>query len=166
MKINYLTLVSATFLLVACASSPPPYQPATSSTSVGYSHTVIEANRYRITYRGGDQATANDYALLRAAELTLANNQTWFQTLNTSTREQVSKSGPDISVGGALGSYGGHTSTGLGLGIGFPLGGSTPMAARTIEIITGTGPKPNDSNAYDAQSVANSIRMRLNSTSK
>jgi hypothetical protein len=48
--------------------------------------------------------------------------------------------------------------------VNFPLGGGGggPRAtAATLEIRTGTGPKPDDANAYDARAVATSLRARL-----
>ena len=58
MKADCLALVfSAALVLFACAT-PPSYGPATSARSIGYSDSAIETDRYRVTYRGGDQATA------------------------------------------------------------------------------------------------------------
>lgn len=61
--------------LAACATSTP-YQPATGGiNSYGYSDTRIEAGKFRVGFRGNtstDRATVENYILLRAAELTLA----------------------------------------------------------------------------------------------
>ncbi len=158
---RFLLLSSVLFSLYSCAS-PAVYGPAKNSTSKGYSETAIEANRYRVTYQGGSQETAYDYALLRAAELTLARGGEWFQVTNAfNDQDYADGSGPKVSVGGSVGSYGGRTATGLGLGIGFPLGSSTPDTVQTLEIVTGTGPKPDGSNFYDAKSVSDSIRARM-----
>ncbi len=154
--------ISAVILVVglsACATDPT-YAPATGDRSSGYSDQAIEQGRYRVTYRGGDAATARDYALLRAAELTLAQGHEWFRVINTYTDEEDKRSGPSISVGGGVGSHGGHTSSGVGVGIGFPLGGSSGNAEHSLEILVGSGPKPEEPNVYDAQSIVDTIGAR------
>jgi len=161
---RYLLISTILLSLYACAT-PAIYGPASSNTSNGYMETAIEANRYRVTYRGGSPETAYDYALLRAAEITLANGGEWFQVTNAfNEQDYASNSGPKVSVGGSVGSYGGRTATGLGLGIGLPLGGSTPDAAQTLEIVTGTGPKPDGPAFYNAKNVSDSIRARMANT--
>jgi len=147
--------------LYSCASKVV-YGPAKNSDSKGYYETAIESNRYRVSFRGGSQETAYDYALLRAAELTLASGAEWFQVTNVfSDGNYEGKSRSNVSVGGSVGSYGGHTASGIGLGIGFPLGGSTPDTLQTIEIVTGKGPMPEGSKVYDAKSISESIRARM-----
>ena len=48
---------------------------------------------------------------------------------------------------------------GVGVGIGFPLGGgSGPAVTEVLEILTGTGEKPDRPNAYDARSVDINLR--------
>ena len=150
---------SAALALFACASTPS-YVPAKNSAAVGYSETAIESNRYRVSYRGGSSDTARDFALLRAAELTLAKGQEWFRVTNSSTEDTVGNSKPQISVGGATGNYG----SGVGLGIALPIGGNAQPALQTFEIVMGSGPKPNDPDVYDAMSVSQSIRARIGKT--
>lgn len=66
---------AAAFLLAACATATP-YQPkAGGLNSYGFSDTRIETGKYRVNFRGNsstDRATVENYILLRAAELTLA----------------------------------------------------------------------------------------------
>lgn len=84
---KYASLVLSTALLatVACASSGP-YRAAQSQAGVGYSHQVIEPDRYRVQFRasGRDVAKAQDYALLRAAELTLERGYSTFEVVSRS----------------------------------------------------------------------------------
>ena len=160
MKADCLALVfSAALVLFACAT-PPSYGPATSARSIGYSDSAIETDRYRVTYRGGDQATAHDFALLRAADLTLAKGHDWFRVTNASIKEEGDSSGTSISVGGSTGSYRGRSSTGVGVGIGFPLGTSR-VSEQTLEILMSSGPRPDGSNVYDAKSVSESIGAKI-----
>lgn len=162
-----LLLAAALVSMAACASTPPPYAPAASATGAGYSETQIESGRYFVTYRAGGPADATlvqDYALLRAAELTLQNGREWFWVDRRSLDEASSEAtGPRIGVGVGAGSYGGHTSGGVGVGLSFPIGGQSGPRAQsaTLEIRFGQGPKPDDANAYDASSTAASLRARI-----
>lgn len=166
-----LTFAAAAFALAACATTPaaPPYGAAASPTSAGYSETQIESNRYFVTYRapsGAETTRLQDYALLRAAELTLQNGRSWFwvdrQTIDQ--QEDGRNSGPSIGVGIGGGSFGRHSGASVGVGMTFPLGSrDTPARARgaTFEIRFGDGPKPDDANAYDARSTQQAIRNRI-----
>lgn len=150
--------------LGACAT-PVSYAPAASASGPGFTQQRIESDRYRVTFRGaGPGAQINDYALLRAAELTLQEGYDWFQVVNRS--EDVAggrASGSSISIGGGSGSYGGwgrHSSVGVGLGTSFNLGGG-PAREVALEIKLGRGPTPQDRSIYDARSVSGSIRQRM-----
>ncbi|MEZ5996228.1 MAG: hypothetical protein R3C25_10790 [Hyphomonadaceae bacterium] len=161
-------LVVAALALSACATAAAPiYGAALSPTGAGYSETQIESNRYFVTYRaprGAEAGLLQDYALLRAAELTLQNQHEWFWVDRRTTDEQEQRqNGPSIGVGIGGGSWGRHSGGGVGVGVTFPIGGqSAPVARSTmLEIRFGDGPKPDDANAYDARSVAGSIRARM-----
>lgn len=77
---------SAILLATAACASSGPYRAAQSSAAVGYSHQVIEPDRYRVQFRasGRDVAKAQDYALLRAAELTLEQGYSTFEVVSRS----------------------------------------------------------------------------------
>jgi len=152
--------------LAACASTPPPYAAATSPTSAGYSETQIESNRYFVTYRAGgaaDAALLQDYALLRAADLTLQNGREWFWVDRRTLDEQAGyRGGPSVGVGIGAGSWGSRSGGSVGVGINFPLGGQGQRArSATLEIRMGEGAKPDDPNAYDARAVSQNLRSRL-----
>ena len=69
------TTIALCAALGACATAPTVYGPATRAQGVGFSEMRIEPGRYRVTFRGGPGAPiaqVSDYALLRAADLTLA----------------------------------------------------------------------------------------------
>lgn len=165
--IRHLFAAFAAAALAACASTPV-YAPASAPGGVGYSETQVEANRYFVTYRAGgaaDAALLQDYALLRAAELTLQRGGDWFwvdrRTLDTSAQGY---GGPTLGVGIGAGSYGRHTGVNVGVGVNVPIGGApagTRARAATVEIRLGQGVKPEDPNAYDAHAIAANIRARL-----
>ena len=149
--------------LASCASSPS-YGPAEGPGDAGYSQQLLEPGRYRVTYRGGSPEEVRDLALYRAAELTLSNGFEWFQVVSSSGGvEEAKSSGPRISVGGG-GSIGGRSRGGVGIGLGFPIGGSSGSAVEVIEILMGTGPKPDDPNAYSASALSQSLRPPLPSS--
>ncbi len=157
-------LLAAALTLGACATAPPVYAPAASPTSTGYSERQIESNRYFVTYRAtsaADTGLLSDYALLRAADLTLQSGREWFWVDRRTFDEQgVRRGGPSIGIGIGGASFGGNTAIGTSVGFNFPLGGRSGQnaTAATLEIRFGEGPKPNDPAAYDARSVSTNLR--------
>ncbi len=146
--------------LSACAT-PSVYAPATRPGGAGFSEMRIENDRFRVTYRdAANDAQAADFALLRAAELTLAQGYDWFVVDQRSTDREGQGSGPRISIGGGSSNYGGHSSVGVGAGVGFNLGGG-PKSTVSLEIRLGRGPKPETVNAYDARSVQATVKPRV-----
>ena len=158
-------ILAAAATLTACATAPPPYAAASSQTGAGYSETQIEGNRYFVTYRapgGASAAVIEDYALLRAADLTLQNGREWFWVDRRSVEAHDASYGPSVGVGVGGGSWGGRSGTSVGVGINFPIGGQSGPRARsaTLEIRFGEGPKPEDANAYDARATSANLRAR------
>ncbi|HVK82399.1 MAG TPA: hypothetical protein VM915_17500 [Verrucomicrobiae bacterium] len=166
--LRHVLIVAAVLALTACASTPT-YTPATRAGAAGYSEAAIESNRYFVTYRApgaADAALVQDYALLRAADLTLQNGRDWFWVDRRTLDEDAAarRSGPSVGVGIGGGSWGGRSGGGVSVGINLPIGGgSTTQRAQsaTLEVRFGEGVKPDDPNAYDARSVAANIRARL-----
>lgn len=154
-----LPLLSA-LSLAACAAAPTVFQPAGPKTS-GYFEDRIEPGRYRVTFRGGPGAPieqVSDYALLRAADLALADGYDWFQVVGRYTRE-AGGSGSRLSIGAGGADVGRRSSVGLGVGTGFDLGGG-PVLSQTIEVLMGKGRKLADPDAYDARQVRETIGPR------
>ena len=149
-----------TLALAACAT-PTVYAPLQTAAGSGFSETRIEADRWRVTFRGGSDAGRErvaDLTLLRAAQLTLAQGYDWFRITERYGQASAPR-GPTLSVGAGSGSYGwrGGSSFGVGVG-GIPLGGG-PQLAETMEIVMAKGPAPKgDAAVYDARSIEQSIR--------
>jgi hypothetical protein len=155
-----LILAAACASLTAC-STPSVYAPAKGPNASGFAESRIESDRWRITYRGGSggsPAQVNDYALLRAAELTLQEGYDWFRVENRYT-EAYGGGGGGLSIGVGGGSWGHHSGVGVGASTGVPLGGGAALAT-TLEISMGKGPKPAERDAYDARGVQAAIRPR------
>ena len=85
-----LTLVAATLALGACQTTGAGYQAASSPGGVGYFSAPVDDGRQAVSYtgeKGMKPAQVAEYALLRAAELTLASGQEWFAVLHTESQE-------------------------------------------------------------------------------
>ena len=143
--------------MAACAASPG-FTAAEKPGAYGYLVQPIERGRYRVSYTDSSVESARDYALLRAAQVTLENGKDWFQIVNAySEAADTGGSRSSISIGGRSGSYGRSSGIGVGLGVGIPIGGGGGKVTHAMEIITGQGAKPADANAYDARDVQSSI---------
>jgi hypothetical protein len=151
--------------LSACASTPTTFQPAIGPQAVGYSEYRIEPGRYRITFRGGPGAPpglVTDYALLRAADLAIADGYDWFRVSDRFLEGRPDRSPRfSLGVGGGGGSYGyrGGSSVGVGLGTSFPLGGG-PVVAATVEVLMGRGPRPQGADVYDPRGLRQTMMGR------
>lgn len=157
-----LASLLAALWLAGCATPPTFYGPATAPNGIGWSEYRIEPGRYRVTFRGGPGAPIEqvaDYALLRAADLTLADGYDWFRVADRFAVQSGSGAGPRVSLGTGTGSYGRHSGVSVGLGTSFDLGGG-PALAQTLEIVMGRGPAPREPDVYDARELRRSLGAR------
>lgn len=154
--------VAAALALGACATTPTVYQPATGPQSVGYSEYSIEPGRYRITFRGGPGAPPEqvmDYALLRAADLALAEGYDWFHVYDRYVQGRPDR-GPRVGLGVGGGDYGRRSGVSLGVGTSFNLGGGPALSA-TVEAVMGRGERPRGPDVYDARALRRSLGERI-----
>lgn len=160
-----MLIIAAAGLSLAACATPTVYGPSTGAqASVGFSDYRIESGRYRVTFTGGGGAAMGqvaDYALLRAAEVSLRDGYDWFRVVDRQdVRVGGGSGGPRVSVGGGSSNYsggwGGGSSVGVGIGTSFDLSGG-PAWSRTIEVLAGKGPRPGDPDAYDARDVVRRI---------
>lgn len=159
-----ILVLAAAGLLVACATAVgTAYGPA-DSKGYGYTETRIEADRFRVRF-AGDGATppevVEDYAMLRAAELAIENGYDWFRIVGRSM-DAEEKGGVGVGAGVGTGSYG--RRSGVNVGVGGNLGtiGAREFYTARIEVLMGKGEKPDDPAAYDARSLIETIRSRMN----
>jgi hypothetical protein len=151
-----LLISLAALSLTACATAPTVYGPALGPRAVGFSEYRIQDNRYRVIFQGGGgapRAQVDDYALLRAAEVTTRDGYDWFRVI-AREGEVTPGSGPQISIGGGSMDFGRRSSVGIGVGTAFDLSGG-PRLTVTLEVMLGKGARPQD--AYDARDVIQSI---------
>jgi hypothetical protein len=164
--------------LAACETATP-YQPlhAGSNVSGGYSDTKIDADHWRVSFRGNDQTsreTVETYLLYRAAELTLAQGFDWFEPVDRHTDKQVSVESDPGFYGGFGYGYGyGWRPYGRRFGYGWggwgPYWGDpffdtsvTEKFETSAELAMGHGPKPTDDRrAMDAREVVGNLRSHV-----
>lgn len=153
-------LVSVSLILMsACAAvGPVSYGPA-DSKGFGYDERRIEDNRFRVSYQGsGGMAPAlvEDYALRRAAELTLQQGFDWFRVAG---RDLAGEKRGGVSIGTGFGSssYGRRSSVGVGVGADLGRVGAQDYYIAQMEILMGSGAAPEDGDVYDARSVLENL---------
>lgn len=158
-----LPLIAAAGLALSACASLAPYGPQMGAGGQGYVEQRIESNRFRVTYNGvGAPGPVADYALLRAAELTLAQGYDWFEVTQRWTDGRPDSAGgvrPSVGVGYGSSRYGGYRSSGVGVGVGLNFSGPSPTST-TLEVVMGDGERPDRPNAYDASDVRDSLGWR------
>ena len=158
-----LPLIAAAGLALSACASLAPYGPQMGAGGQGYVEQRIESNRFRVTYNGvGAPGPVADYALLRAAELTLAQGYDWFEVTQRWTDGRLDSAGglrPSVGVGYGSSRYGGYRSSGVGVGVGLNFSGPSPTST-TLEVVMGNGERPDRPNAYDASDVRDSLGWR------
>jgi flavin-binding protein dodecin len=168
-----ILLASAMLALAACASNPG-YSRASSPAAAGYSEQIIEKDRWRVRYTGTSRMTSaqvQDYALMRAAQLTLERGADWFEVVNSDTDANSKRRysietdfGPDYAVYRSCGLVGCTTR-------------AAPVIARmeretveqrtvfehSMEIVMGSGAKRANGSArsYDARETYGSLNAQI-----
>jgi len=164
MKRLIFGLIAASALMLSACASLAPYGPQQSARGQGFSEQQIESNRFRVTYNGvGAPGPVVDRALFRAGQLTVDQGYDWFEVTQRWIDGRPDSAGgvrPSVSIGAGGGRYGGYSTSGVGVGLGFDLSGPQPTST-TLEIVMGRGAKPDRAEAYDARRVQDAIRNRL-----
>lgn len=87
MKTLFIGLIALAVLLTGCASGPA-YQPAATPGGYGYRDTRLTAQHYRVSF-SGDYGTAREtvenFALFRAAQVTLLHGDDHFRVVSQQT---------------------------------------------------------------------------------
>jgi hypothetical protein len=164
--------VSAAIGLGACASTPG-YRAAPNSAAAGYSEQLIDSNHWRVRYTGTTRMTSadvQDYALMRAAQLTLEKGGQWFQVVSSDTDSDLKTRtsietdfGPEYAVRRSCGLLGCTTEA-------VPVMWRTQVEStetrkvyeHVLEIMMGHGEKVAGSpRVYDASQTFQNLRQRL-----
>ncbi len=153
------TVVVAAFLSVGCATN---YQ--SKGFKGGFQDTQLAPDVYRVSFSGNGFTSADrvqDFALLRAAELTLANNGRYFAVISTvdQSRTQTHFTPGSAYTTGTVSSFGNSAS----------YSGTTTYTAPQVHTYYNPGvgmmirtfeSKPNDVMTFDAAFLAASIRAK------
>lgn len=143
-------------LLAGCATT---YQP--SSFSGGFSETRLDQNVFRVSFKGNgytDPQRAEDFALLRSAELALKHGFTHFALMSTRSDKNVSSfTTPTQTITTGTATAVGNTAYGQARSV--TTGGQTfvtenPTTTNTIFCFSG---KPDGVFAYDAAFLVQSL---------
>ena len=146
-------VTAASLLFLGACATATPYQPSKGTiNSFGYQDTQIETGKYRVGFRGNtstDRATVENYILLRAAELSLADGFGHFIILGEGEGSTSSFNSTGFNNGFG-GSFGGFRS---GFGGGF--GGTTSSRTRErrnfdINVIVQAFPGKKSAENYEA----------------
>lgn len=164
--------IIATLSLGACASSPD-YVEADSPEDRGYYTQKISDDRFRVVYNGGRRAgieTTRDYALLRAAEITLREGYSWFEIVDRDTYTKTTRE-PRTGIGYERAYYVDRDCGLLGCSSRVrPVtytrweidnGREQNRHSHSIEIRMGKGELPEDGRGYDANAVISSMWRRM-----
>lgn len=160
--------LAAATALGGCASSPD-YVAADRPGDYGHHSRKLSGNRYRVNFTGHRRTgyeDTRDYALLRAAELTLAEGYEWFVIADRES-ESIRTREPEARFGYQRAYY---TERRCGLlactqstrpatyaRMEFDTARPETTHRHSLEIVMGEGEPPADGNYYDAQSVVKSI---------
>ena len=173
MKYSLIAALCGLMITTACASAPD-YRPALTDDGQGYSSQVIEANRYRVTYRGDTAQTSGEVqnmALLRAAEVTMENGGEWFEIVGDETSGDV-RTQERLADNGVMSRPELRRDCGV-LGCttrGYPVDVSRSdietetriVYSHTLEMVIHQGAKPQgNSRAYDAAETAANLRATI-----
>ncbi|MBO9624392.1 MAG: hypothetical protein J7500_16920 [Sphingomonas sp.] len=119
--------IAATAMLAACTTTMPTYQAARAPNGAGYFSEPVDGGRHAVSYTGSKEMSAAqvaEFAMLRAAEITIAAGQEWFAVLSTVSRKV--QAGDINNIEGRSGSVLSTGSIGTGAGGGASKAGAAP----------------------------------------
>jgi len=164
-----IMLVLAVVIMAGCASQPD-YRQAQKG-GFGYTKSKLSDTQYRVHFKakGSDKGKAMDYAMLRAAELTLLEGYDWFvvtdretlvdkETVQTTPTAGFSQRYARVTECGVLTcrtSY--HPTTQFETGV--FVGGSQQSEIESIlSIELGKGTRPTSATSFDAREVRDNLK--------
>lgn len=147
--------------LAACSVAPTPYQAA--ADDGGYSEQQIEDDRYNVKFTGNSatpREAVEEFALYRAAEITLQSGHDYFEVVSKEVEPVISSvSGVVPRIGIGLG--GRNVGFGVSTGIGGD-GSANYSYASYLDIVVYDGEKPEDNrNAYGAWDVIENLKSKI-----
>lgn len=161
---RYIILLIMAAGISACASHPTAYVHASGADGYGYSESQLGDNRYRVTFSGNSSTSRNrvkDFALERAAQLTLRDGHEWFRVVGQDTDHESSSTpattttvAQPASVRRDCGLLGCTTSvTPAYTGVTVSTRHSRNRYTSSIEIVMGDGNPADPTTVYDASAL-------------
>lgn len=184
-KPHYWLALFAVLALGACATAGSIYGPARSSPagSIGYSEKALPSGAYQVSFVAPEStspAAGQDYALLRAADLTLSKGHTWFQLLTTITqvvqfdapRQAIRTTESNMTCNTQGSGASGVGAQGIGCSFSnqqnsiagvqdATQGAYVRRSVTTIAVLMGDGAKPAGDHVYDAKETADRLRASM-----
>ena len=177
---NLLILLTLS-ALCGCVSPGSIYAPANAnlSSSVGYRDSQLSTGAYQVTFTAPESAGmsgAQNFAMLRAAELTVSKGHAWFQLISTNTkkveverqRQTFQQTTANMTCNTGMGAGGmGCTYSNLqdnsiaGVQMG-SAGAYQTRLVTTLVFIMGDGAKPAGDHVYDAKETVERLRASVN----
>ena len=158
--INKFVILIISVFAIGCATPGPATYGPVDANGFGFSETPIEADRYRILFRGSagmSPETVEDFAFRRAAELTKEKGYDWFRVVSRSTAGDV-RGGVDVGGGVGTGSVGRRSSVGVGIGGNFGRLGAREFYTTRLEVLMANGETPDEADAYNASIILDIAR--------
>jgi len=181
MNIHRILGLGLAALLLGCATQTA-YRPAEKQGAEGYTETRLADTRYRVVFTGNSltrSETVQDYALLRAAELTLQQGYDWFRVANQDIERKDRQNTmvdtgvivpPQTTVYRECGVIACRTTVAQSPGYGFGTGVSTTTTSRSytgqVEFTMQKYPKSDQADAYDARDVVRTLRAAMSKSEK
>ncbi len=168
-----LTLLSILIFAMTGCASKPDFREAKNGAA-GYAEQKITDDRYRVQFKSysHDVADASDYALLRAAQITLAQGYDWFVVTSKETFVESEKVQPQSAIGmtqarrierhcGLLScETRSRPSTEVAMSINTGMSQQRKEVVSIIEVRMGKGLKLND-DSYGAQDVLDNLSDKI-----
>ena len=164
-----IMLVLAVVVMAGCASQPD-YRQAQKG-GFGYTESKLSDTQFRVHFKakGSDKSKAMDYAMLRAAELTLLEGYDWFvvtdretlvdkETVQTTPTAGFSQRYARVTECGVLTcrtSY--HPTTQFETGV-FIGGAQQSEIESILSIELGKGTRPTSATSFDAREVRDNLK--------
>ncbi|MBT8445458.1 MAG: hypothetical protein KJO13_11975 [Gammaproteobacteria bacterium] len=171
--ITRIAVIAVFASLGACASSPS-YVAADGANDYGHHSRKIAENRYRVNFNGNRNTSyeeTRDYALLRAAELTLAEGNDWFQVVDRESQTTETNREPESRFGYQRAYYVSENCNLVSCSRSVRPAAWTTMDidarrpdtkhTHSLEIVMGQGEMPDDGHFYDAREVVRAIYQTM-----
>ena len=170
-RISRLAALAALAFTLAACETPAAYAPRRTGMGTGYTDRELAPDRWRVTFTGNSvtsRETVENYLLLRAAEVTLANGGTYFLFDDRDTRARTTVHADPMFYGpgywgGGFGYWGFRPSWGYSaFGPPLMISQTTRYQAYAEIVILKPGQERNENRAVDARAIIQHLSPAAN----